>query len=328
MTFVRIERARAGAAAPDTPADLVELISPRTNAASYTPLEHLFAALSREGGVSLEIGGDASARRFYARLAGPHARTRLNAQLSAAYPQTRARPAPVDPARRQPGEQVAVVSLQLREPEYLPLRILRDSDIASDRAPQADPLLGVLAALRSMPSPWRALAQLVMEPAPRDWPRRHVRRTLEHALEPERAERVRAGSGSGWGGAVLAAVFLATVLVLPRLWAVYLTHGWLPVALFAVLAAIGLGALYAMWMRLSERPLYDLELVKEKLSRPAARAELRLAVFAPDTVPQSELQATLDRLIAAYHAYDLERGNRSGAWRYRMLLMRCAPRRL
>ena len=302
MTFVRIEGARAGTAAPDTPPDLVELISPRTNAASYTPLEHLFAALSREGGVSLEIGGDAGARRFYARLAGPHARTHLNAQLSAAYPQTRARPAPVDPAQRQPGEQVAVVSLQLREPEYLPLRILRDSDIASDRAPQADPLLGVLAALGSMPSPWRALAQLVMEPAPRDWPRRHVRRTLEHALEPERAERVRAGSGSGWGGVVLAALFLAAVVVLPRPSAVYLMHGWFGVALFAVPAAVGLGALYAVWMRLSERPLYDLELVKEKLSRPAARAELRLAVFAPDTVPQSELPATLDRLVAAYHA--------------------------
>jgi len=34
-----------------------------------TAIEHLFAALAREGTVSLEIGGDASARRFYARFA-------------------------------------------------------------------------------------------------------------------------------------------------------------------------------------------------------------------------------------------------------------------
>jgi hypothetical protein len=307
MMFVHIERACAGEAA--APADLVELISPRTNAASYTPVEHLFAALSREGGVSLEIGGDASTRRFYARVAGPNARALLNAQLSSAYPQICARTAPVDPARRQPEEQVALVSLHLREPEYLPLRIFHDSEIVTDRAPQADPLLGVLAALGSMPLRWRALAQLVLQPAPQDWPRRHLRRTLEHALEPERAERFRASSSSGWGGVVLAAAFLAAVVVLPQLWAVYLTHGWLPLALLALLAVIGLSALYVAWVRVAERPLYDLELVKEKLSRPVARAELRLAVFAPDTVPLSEVRARLEHLIAAYHAYDLERGN-------------------
>ena len=47
MMFVRIERPHADTAVSTAPADLVELISPRTNAASYTPIEHLFAALSR-----------------------------------------------------------------------------------------------------------------------------------------------------------------------------------------------------------------------------------------------------------------------------------------
>jgi hypothetical protein len=78
-----------------------------------------------------------------------------------------------------------------------------------------------------MPTRWRALAQLVLQPAPADWPRRHLRRTLEHALEPERVERFRAGSSSGWGGVMLAAAFLAAVVVLPQLWIVYLTRGWL-----------------------------------------------------------------------------------------------------
>jgi hypothetical protein len=79
--------------------------------------------------------------------------------------------------------------------------------------------------------------------------------------------------------------------------------------LLAVPVAIGVAAVYVLWIRLSERPLYDLDLVKEKLSRPVARAELRLAVFAPDTVPMSEVRARLEHLIAAYYAYDLERGN-------------------
>src|SRR5712692_3503351 len=276
--FVRIERSAARPTAANTQVDLVELVSPRTNGASYTPIEHLFAALSREGAVSLEISGDLTARRFYARVAGQRARSLLAAQLGGAYPQTRARPASVDPALRRPGEQVAVSTLELREPEYLPLRILRDSELATDRAPQADPLLGVLAALGSMPAGWRALAQLVLQPAPKDWARRHLRRSVEHALEPERAERIRSGneSGSGWGGVFLAAAFLAAVVVLPRLWTVYLAYGWVPLALLVVPAAIALGGLYALWIRLSERPLYDLELVKEKLTRPAALAELRL----------------------------------------------------
>lgn len=314
--FVRIERtpvSGASTAVPsEAPVQLVEVVSPRTNGASYTPNEHLFAALAREGSVSLELGGDGRARRFYARVLGTRARDLLDAQLSAAYPQTNLRPAAVDPARRLPDEQVAVATLTLREPEYLPLRILRDTELAADRTPQADPLLGVLAALGSMPPGWRALAQLVLQPAPDNWAHRHLRRSLEHALEPERAERVRSNgsaSGSGWSGVMLAVALLAAVIVVPRLWAVYVAHGWLPLALLGVPAGTGLLGLFALWSRLSERPLYDLELVKEKLSRPVARAELRLAIFAPADAAPADMQARLDHVVAAYHAYDIERGN-------------------
>src|SRR5260370_986458 len=96
-------------------AQLVELVSPRTNAANYTPTEHLFAALAREGAVSLEIGGDATARRFYARFAHDSTRGLLDAQLGAAYPQARVRQAAADPARLVTGEQVALCALALRK---------------------------------------------------------------------------------------------------------------------------------------------------------------------------------------------------------------------
>ena len=314
--FMRIERtAGAGTSTPtppDEPVQVIEIVSPRTNAASYTPNEHVFAALAREGAVSLDLGGDARARRFYARVMGTRARDLLVAQLSAAYPQTTLRPAAIDPARRLPGERVAVTTLTLRAAEYLPLRIPRDTELAADRAPQADPLLGVLAALGSMPPGWRALAQLVLQPAPERWAQRHLRRSLEHALEPERAERARSngsGSGSGWGDVLLAAALLAAVIVVPRLWAVYLAHGWLPLVLLGVPGALGLLGVFVVWSRLSERPLYDVELVKEKLSRPVARAELRLALFAPEGAAPADVQARLQHVVAAYHAYDLERGN-------------------
>jgi len=117
--LIRVERhAPAPGAAPAAPVQLLEIVSPRTNAASYAALEHFFAALAR-----------------------------LEAPLGAAYPQARLRPAPADPARRQSGEQVASFTLQLQEPEYLPLHIPREAEIAANRAPQADPLLGVLAAV-------------------------------------------------------------------------------------------------------------------------------------------------------------------------------------
>ena len=53
-----------------------------------------------------------------------------------------------------------------------------------------------------------------------------------------------------------------------------LANGWLPLALLGIPGALSVGALYALWIRVSERPLYDLELVKEKLNRPAARVDL------------------------------------------------------
>src|SRR5712691_13431809 len=79
-----------------------------------------------------------------------------------------------------------------------------------------------------------------------------------------------------------------------RAWAASVRPAWRPGV--AAPAAIAVGGLYALWIRLSERPLYDLELVKEKLTRPAALAELRLAVFAPATVAQAEVHARLEHL--------------------------------
>src|SRR5919201_4859221 len=224
--LIRIERqAPTPRAAIAARVQLVEIVSPRTNAANYTALEHFFAALARSGSVSLEIAGDTQARRFYARLAGDGVRERLEAPLGATYPQARLRPAPGDPARRLSDEQVASCTLELQEPEYLPLHIPRQAEVGADRAPQADPLLGVLAALGSLPPGWRAVTQLVLRPAPANWASRHPRRTVEHALEPERAEA--AGRSSGWSGAVLGLGLLAAMVVPPRLWELYLAHGWL-----------------------------------------------------------------------------------------------------
>jgi len=59
----------------------------------------------------------------------------------------------------------------------------------------------------------------------------------------------------------------------------------------------------------SQRALYDAELVKEKITCPAVRAELRLANFDPANVGLADVRARLAHVVVAYRTYDLERGN-------------------
>src|SRR5260370_35091182 len=97
-----------------------------------------------------------------------------------------------------------------------------------------------------MPAGWRVVSQLVLQPAPTDLARRHLRRSLEHALAPERAEAARSGEGPGWGAVMLALACLVAVIVLPRLWALSVARGWLSVALVCVPVAAGVGGLHAL----------------------------------------------------------------------------------
>jgi hypothetical protein len=287
----------------------MEIVVPRSNAAIYAPAEHVFAALVHQAGASLELAGDAFGRRFYARAGLPGARERLLRQLGAAYPQARFRPVEptADPARRRPEEQVLACTLGLRQAEYLPLRIPRDPEVAADRAAQADPLLGVLSALGGLPDGWRALSQLVLRPAADGWARPYLRRSIEHALAPDRGSD--AMRSADVGGLVLPMLLLLTLVLGPPLLRLYAAGDRVLLGLLAVAGAASLVGVAFVWRWLSRRPLYDQELVREKITWPAARAELRLAVFAPAAAAPADLARQLDHVVAAYHAYDLERGN-------------------
>ena len=299
---------REPAVAAEPTVELVEIISPRTNAATYTPAEHVFAALVRQPGVGFELAGDGQSRRFYARASDARTRGQLLSQLGAAYPQARFRAvdAVADPARRLPHEQTVACTLGLRQPEYLPLRIPRDTEVVADRAAQADPLLGVLGALGSLPVGWRALAQLVLAPAPEGWAKPYIRRSIEHALAPERGAPE--SRSVGLGGLLPLGLLLLAVVVGPPLLRLYLAGDWLLLGALGVLAVAVLAGVAVVW-RWLQRPLYDQELVREKVTWPAARVELRLAIFAPAVAARQDLERHLDLLVAAYRAYDLERGN-------------------
>ncbi len=298
--------------APVGPPELVEIVTPRTNAACITPAENLLAAISLAEPFSLEIAATHEARWFLARAGSAAMVRHLEDQLAVAYPQAELRRLDaqrypgLDPAQRMPDEQVAACALVLRGPQYLPLRTFRDADVDAVRNAQADPVLGILGALGDLPAGWRALAQLVLRPAPDDWCKGYLRLAVEHPLAAERA--------AGRGDTSLASVFLLGGLLIAGALAFqayqwYVAGDWPHLGLL-VGAALG-GGLGLAWLarRLAHRPLYDVRLVQEKVSRIAYVAQLRLAIFAPAEAPRAVVEIHLERLAAAYRQFNLAAGN-------------------
>ncbi|HEX2515516.1 MAG TPA: hypothetical protein VH257_12485, partial [Chloroflexota bacterium] len=294
--------------------ELVEVVTPRTNAAAVAPAENFFAAISLSEPFALEIAATRDARWFLVRAGSPAMRAHIEDQLGVAYPQAELRrldaarfPA-LDPARCAPDEQVAACSLRLRRPPFLPLRTFSDREAAADlagHAAQADPLLPVLGALGDLPPGWRALSQLVLRPVADDWCRAYLRLAVEHPLASERARG---------GAASLLPVYLLVLLLLGGAGAVqgalwYEAGEWVPLVLLGT-ALVGLlpGLAWLGW-RLAHPPVYDPRLVQDKISRVAYQADLRLALFAPAGLDSRAVTARLQRIGAAYRQFNLASGN-------------------
>src|SRR5439155_1336310 len=105
------------------------------------------------------------------------------------YPQADIRPLTEanDPLRLAPNETVTVVELRPGAAEYLPMREWSPQVLQQQKG--IDPLLGVLAALGSIPKGHRAVAQIALVPTSPTWSKAHQRKAIEHALEPERNAR-------------------------------------------------------------------------------------------------------------------------------------------
>ncbi|HZU12201.1 MAG TPA: hypothetical protein VFB58_05115 [Chloroflexota bacterium] len=292
--------------------ELVEIVTPRTNTATITPAENLIAAIALPQSFSLEIAATRSVRWFLVRAGTPAMRRHLETQLGVAYPQAELRPLDLerypglDPAVVRAEEQVVACSLVLRAPAYLPLRTFSDEDVDAVRRAQADPVLGILAALHDLPEGWRALSQLVLRPAPDDWSQGYHRLAVEHPLARERT--------TGGADTSLTQVFaLAALLVVGILafqayhW--YLYGDWTHLAELAGSILVGGPTLLWLLRRLTARPIYDMRLVQEKVGRIAHVAQIRLAIIAPADVPGGPVQEHLNRLAAAYRQYNLASGN-------------------
>jgi hypothetical protein len=291
--------------------ELIEIVTPRTNAAVITPAENLLSAIALDEAFSLEIAATASARWFLARAGNPAMRQHVEDQLAVAYPQAEIRhldpagnPA-LDPAWRAPHEQVAACVLALRAPGYLPLRTFRDFEVEAVRAAQADPVLGLLGAMDGLGEGWRALSQLFLRPAPDDWCRGYLRLAVEHPLA---AERLAARGPSLAGAFAPAGLLVAGVLAL-QAYQWFSAGDWPPLAMLVGGGAVGIPGLAWAFRRLTRKPIYDMRLVQEKIARVAFSAQIRLAIFAPADAAAAQVQTRLGRLAAAYHQFSLAAGN-------------------
>src|SRR5260370_22532670 len=120
---------------PGVPAQqLLEVVTPRTNAALISPAEHLCGSLTLQtrgpggGPVALEIVADGERSRFLVRTASELQQRQLRGQVGAAYPQAGIRPPPSatlpsgDPGQIGPHEQILGSTLALRVCDPLPIR--------------------------------------------------------------------------------------------------------------------------------------------------------------------------------------------------------------
>ncbi|MBV9896994.1 MAG: ATP-binding protein [Chloroflexi bacterium] len=287
---------------------VLEVVTPRTNTATLSSAENFFASIALSEPFEVELAADSTRRRFLVRAGSQRMRDQLVSQIGAAYPQADLRSVQPedDPARPRPGEQFAACTLQLRAPAYLPIRMFTDLDVDGERSAQADPILGIVSVLGDLPAGWRGLSQLVVQRAPEDWCRGYQRLSIQHPLEHERLARPGEGAAPAFAFATCLLVMLAVAFQAVRL---YRAEAWLQLAvtLLAALAVV-VGTVWVV-RRLRRPTVYDMDLVREKVTRTACRTELRLVVFAPTEVSAAQVRLQLERFATVYRRFNLAAAN-------------------
>jgi energy-coupling factor transporter ATP-binding protein EcfA2 len=280
--------------------------------------------------LALEIAGTPATKQFLLRATTAEAIQHAIAQVRARYPQATITPlsGTDDPFHLEPGEAVSATELRGAAPD-LPLRTLEDRELVQ---PGKDPVLGLLAALENLPPATRAIAQLALAPAKANWSRAYARRGIEHALEPERQQKMAALRSGGGPSTSMVILAVAGVLTLLLFQVLHLQVGWILGNLLDLLHGnvgaipadqlktliigggvllIGGAGLFILIDQLRYRfkkPPYDQRLVAQKIQGAAYHVRLRVYVIGPGKplgLPQTglgglrQLLASVRQLCAA-----------------------------
>ncbi len=277
---------------------VLEVTPARETTADVLAVETMLTTFSIGSVFSLEIAGDARRRRLLIR-GSPETLEHLRRQIQATYDQVSFRPVPPDEDPARPSTlAVATADLTLRRGMHLPLRTYRDGAFE-----EADPVRGLLSALDGFEGEERALAQIILRPAPSGWSTRYAgsAKQIEQTFTGERVTV-----------AVAFRQFISVMTIMMAvafgLWALFsfLQHAWLAFITASVLFSATVGGVMWLYQLMVEQTNVDPELVRVKIATPAYDANIRLFVFG--NTPE-RARARLRGLVAAYGCANLESGN-------------------
>ena len=287
---------------------LLEITPPRTGERTLLGVENMLSSIAVPEPFSLELAGEAQGATLMARCLRDQV---VRAQVTAHYPQARIREVPYeeDPLRLRDGEQAWGMTLRSSGPEYVPLRLFRDGDLLD---PGSDPLIALLGALSDLNEGERVVARLLLRSLGPEWSLHHAE--MAHGgpsgrtAPAPRSQDQALSRGPGWGTAVLGVGALAA----------YQGYRWVQAGETwkTVLLGLGAAALLAVggwaWNRWkkSRSRVFDPLLIREKVSRIAFDAEIRVVAVLPEGTGPQRAEELLEQVAAAYRHYDNPAGAR------------------
>ena len=295
------------AGAVKEPPALLAVTPPRTGERTLLGVENLLASIAVPEPFSLELAGDSGGVTLYARCRDGRG---IRDQLAAHYPQARISEVTPghDPLRLDDGEQAWTMRMRSAGPEYVPLRTFRDADLTD---PGSDPLIALLGALSGLHESERVVARLLLRSLGPHWAEHHQRLANERPADgpgqPVSGQHAGAPQGGGLGIAVLA---LGAFAALKGYEWVQAGEQW-KAALLAVGAAAAIAVAGWVKARFFKRPpVYDRNLIREKVSRIAFDAEVEVTAMLPPDASPERAEELLAAVAAAYRHYDNPAGAR------------------
>ncbi len=287
---------------------LLAITSPRTGERTLLGVENLLGSIAVPEPFSLEIAGGSDGVALLARCMDGEV---VRSQLMAHYPQAGIQQVPLedDPLRTGQDEHAWEIVLQSSGPEYVPLRVFRDDDLLDAGS---DPLIAILGAISDLNQGERVIARLLLRSLGPDWSQPHqVRAHRRPATEPRETPhsyQTRPLQTDGIAMAVLGAGVLGAAK--SYLW-VQDGEFW-KAGLLGAGAASGLIAAAWTWHRWRRKRsrIFDPLLIREKVSRIAFDAELRIVAIVPKSSRTQRAIEVLNSAAGAYRHYDNPAGAR------------------
>ncbi len=284
------------------PPVLLAVTPPRSGERTLLGVENLLASIAAPEPFALELAGDADGVSLMARCQEDRV---VRGQIASHYPQARVeRVEPEDdPLRVDEGEQAWSITLRSDGPEYVPLRTFRDDDLLD---PGSDPLIALIGSLSDLRENERVVARLLLRSLGPRWAEHHQRLSNERpaAGTAPSPSGNQTGAPQAAGGLGMAVLGIGAFIALRAYQWVQAGGTWKAVLLGLAVVA---GLIAAGWVKarfFKQPPVYDPRLIREKVSRIAFDAELRVVAVLPATTGHERADEVLGRVAAAYRHYD------------------------